>query len=92
MMAGHVEADEKFIGGKARNMHKDVKARKITGTGGKGKTMVMGILERGKGGKQRKVRTSVVSSRKSKHLRLRFASTLRLAQRFIPMPLNLTAA
>ncbi len=29
---GEVEADETFIGGKARNMHKAVKARRITGT------------------------------------------------------------
>lgn len=41
-----VEADETFIGGKARNMHKDVKERKITGTGGKDKTVVAGLLER----------------------------------------------
>ena len=64
MMTGHVEADETFIGGKARNMHKDVRARKITGTGGKDKTAVMGILERGKDGKQSKVRTTVVPNRK----------------------------
>jgi hypothetical protein len=29
-----VEADETFIGGLARNMHKDVRKRKIQGTGG----------------------------------------------------------
>jgi hypothetical protein len=40
--------DETFIGGKARNMHKGKRAEKITGTRGKDKTMVMGILERGK--------------------------------------------
>jgi transposase-like protein len=68
MLSGEVEADETFIGGKARNMHKDVKAKKITGTGGKDKTMVMGILERGKDGKQSKVRTSVVQNRKKKEL------------------------
>ena len=68
MMSGHVEADETFIGGKARNMHKDVKARKITGTGGKDKIPVMGILERGKNGKQSKVRTTVVPNRKKKAL------------------------
>lgn len=68
MLSGHVEADETFIGGKARNMHRDVRARKITGTGGKDKTMVMGILERGKDGKQSKVRTTVVSNRKKKAL------------------------
>jgi transposase-like protein len=59
MLGGEVEADETFIGGKARNMHADKKARKITGTGGKDKTMVMGILQRGG-----KVRTSVVGNRK----------------------------
>jgi transposase-like protein len=32
-----VEVDETFIGGKARNMHKSVRAKKITGTGGKGR-------------------------------------------------------
>ena len=62
-LSGEVEADETFIGGKARNMHKDVRARKITGTGGKDKTAVMGILERGG-----KVRTSVVPNRKKNAL------------------------
>src|SRR6266849_598848 len=32
-LSGEVEADETFIGGKARNMHKSVKARRITGQG-----------------------------------------------------------
>jgi len=34
---GPVEADETFIGGAARFMHKDKKAKKIHGTGGSGK-------------------------------------------------------
>ncbi len=59
LLKGEVEADETFIGGKARNMHRDVRERKITGTGGKDKTAVMGILERGG-----KVRTKVVPNRK----------------------------
>jgi transposase-like protein len=42
-----VEVDETFIGGKARNMHVDKRERRITGTGGKDKTIVMGMLERG---------------------------------------------
>jgi transposase-like protein len=63
-LVGEIEVDETFIGGKARNMHKDVKARRITGTGGKDKTAVMGILERGSG----KVRTVVVPSRRKKTL------------------------
>jgi len=48
MLGGHVEADETYIGGKARNMHKADRERRIgDGTGFKGKTAVMGILERG---------------------------------------------
>jgi len=67
-LSGHVEADETFIGGKARFMHQDKRAEKITGTGGKGKTAVMGILERGRDGKPGKVRTKVIDSRKKKAL------------------------
>jgi len=67
-LSGEVEADETFIGQKARNMHKDVRARKITGTGGKDKTAVMGILERGKDGKHSTVRTTVIPNRKKKAL------------------------
>ena len=63
MLSGECEADETFIGGKARNMHASKRERRITGTGGKDKTPVMGILERGG-----KVRTSVVPSRKKKAL------------------------
>src|SRR5579872_3798264 len=62
-LSGHVEADETFIGGKARNMHVAQRQRRITGTGTKDKTPVMGILERGKDGKSR-VRTSVIENRK----------------------------
>lgn len=64
-LTGHVEADETFIGGQARNMHKATRERKITGTGGKDKTAVMGILERGKDGTS-KVRTAVIPNRKKK--------------------------
>jgi transposase-like protein len=42
--SGHVEADETFIGGKARNMHVAERKRRITGTGGKDKTPVLGIV------------------------------------------------
>jgi transposase-like protein len=44
-VAGEFEVDESFIGGSARFMHKDKKA-KITGTGGAGKAVVMGLLDR----------------------------------------------
>jgi transposase-like protein len=66
--SGHVEADETFIGGKARNMHASERARRITGTGGKDKTAVMGILERGKDGEPSKVRTAVIPNRKKSSL------------------------
>jgi transposase-like protein len=62
-LGGEVEADETFIGGKARNMHKSKRERRITGTGGKDKTAVMGLLERGGN-----VRTQVISSRKRNEL------------------------
>ncbi len=45
-LEGEIEADESFIGGLARNMHKWKRAQKITGTGGAGKAVVMGILDR----------------------------------------------
>jgi hypothetical protein len=52
-IVGDFEVDESFIGGSARFMHKDKKA-KITGTGGTGggKAVVMGLLDR----KSKKVR------------------------------------
>jgi transposase-like protein len=56
---GAVEVDETFIGGKARNMHKDVRKRKITGTGGKDKTVVVGVKQRGG-----EARATVVPNRK----------------------------
>lgn len=45
-LSGQVEADETYIGGLARNMHRSVRERRIKGTGGKDKVAVMGILER----------------------------------------------
>jgi transposase-like protein len=62
-LSGQVEADETYIGGKARNMHVEDRKRRITGTGGKDKTAVMGILERGG-----KVHTKVVGHTKKKTL------------------------
>jgi transposase-like protein len=46
-LCGGVEADETFIGGKARNMHKTKREKMIQGRGGVGKTIVMGAVERG---------------------------------------------
>jgi transposase-like protein len=58
-LAGEVEVDETFIGGKARNTHLSKRRERIHGTGGKDKTAVMGFLQR-KG----EVRTTVVENRK----------------------------
>ncbi len=49
-LEGEIEVDETYIGGKARNMHKDVRKRKITGrgsgVGGGDKTIIMGMRQR----------------------------------------------
>ena len=58
-LTGEIEVDETFIGGKARNMHVAQRRRRITGTGTKDKTAVIGIVERGG-----KIRTAVVPNRK----------------------------
>lgn len=46
-LAGEVEMDETFIGGKARNMHADKREEKIHGRGPEGKAIVAAVLERG---------------------------------------------
>ncbi len=62
-LKGKVEADETFIGGKARNMHyRKRKGRNMVG--GAGKTIVLGMLERGG-----KVVTKVIVRRDRKTLR-----------------------
>jgi transposase-like protein len=51
-----VEVDETFVGGKLRNMHKDKKAIYNQARGSYGKTIVMGLLDRGR----KEVRAKVV--------------------------------
>jgi transposase-like protein len=62
---GQVEADETFIGGKARNMHKSKREEKISGRGASGKVAVLGLLER-----HGKVRTKVVPNTKWRTLQV----------------------
>jgi transposase-like protein len=57
-MKGRVEADETFIGAKARNIHKG--KRKAIGTGVLGKTAVFGLLERNSPDQSSRVRCKVV--------------------------------
>jgi transposase-like protein len=47
LLSGIVECDETFIGGKAKNMHKADRERRIQGRGSVGKAMVLGAKERG---------------------------------------------
>ena len=56
-LSGEVEMDETFVGGKAKNMHKKNRVRKIS-QANKGKTLVVGMLER-KG----RVKAAVVEAR-----------------------------
>jgi transposase-like protein len=60
---GEVEVDETFIGGLARNMHKVDRARRIHGTGGLDKTMVVGTLQRTNNGVPSRVIASVLPDR-----------------------------
>ncbi len=62
-LSGEVEADETFIGGKARNMHASKRKAKIQGRGAVGKTIVMGMLER-----DGEVRAGVVAERDAETL------------------------
>jgi transposase-like protein len=62
-LSGQVEVDETYIGGLARNMHRDKRDKKINGTGGSGKVAVMGLLER-----NGKVRAKVIGNNKRETL------------------------
>jgi hypothetical protein len=56
-----VEADETFVGGKAKNMHANRRAREIAGRGPVGKAIVMGLLEH-----HGEARVKVVGTRRKK--------------------------
>ncbi len=66
--SGQIEADETFIGGKARNMHASKRAVKISGTGPRDKAAVLGILERGSKATGSRVRTKIVDNTRKKAL------------------------
>lgn len=61
-LSGEVEADETYIGQKARNMHASKKKEKIKGSGTSGKTIVLGALERGARKGESKVRAKVIKN------------------------------
>src|ERR1700678_1801277 len=62
-LSGEIEADESFIGGKARFMHADKKAEKIHGRGPEGKAIVAAVLARGG-----EIRAKVVPTRRKQEL------------------------
>jgi transposase-like protein len=64
---GTVEVDETYIGGKARNMHADKRARMKGKRGMLGKVAVMGLLER-HGEKGSQVRAQMVEGVRAGHL------------------------
>jgi transposase-like protein len=66
-----VEVDETFIGGKARNMHKGKRIRTKVREGNWGKTIVMGMLERGG-----HVKARVIANRKKPALHAAIAETI----------------
>jgi len=57
-----IEADETFVGGLAKNMHKSRRAREIKGTGSSTKTAVMGLLARHTEDAPSEVRAVVLSN------------------------------
>lgn len=71
-MTGTVEADETFIGGKARNMHASKRGQRIHGRGPDGKAIVFGLLER----ETKRVRTCVVDHRRKGNLQAEIRSNV----------------
>jgi transposase-like protein len=59
-----VEADETFVGGKVKNMHRSKRKASASYQGGGNKAIVMGMLERGG-----KVRAGVIADRKVHNMR-----------------------
>jgi transposase-like protein len=78
-MEGECEADESFIGGLAKNMHE--KRKKHIGTGGTGKTAVLGILRRKNDKSKSKVRAKVIPNTKAETLQPEIRSTVEAGSR-----------
>jgi transposase-like protein len=75
MLEGHVEVDETYIGGKARNMNEQKRKEVLAGKGRKnawaGKVAVMGLLQRHSEKGKSKVRTFTVTGVKQYQMRER---------------------
>jgi len=75
MLEGHVEVDETYIGGKARNMNEQKRKQVLAGKGRKnawaGKVAVMGLLQRHSEKGRSKVRTFTVTGLRQHAMRER---------------------
>jgi transposase-like protein len=71
LLAGEIEVDETYIGGKARNMHAAKRDAKITAHGVKGKAAVFGMVERGG-----KVRATHVEKTRKEDLQARIRESV----------------
>jgi transposase-like protein len=74
---GAVEADETFVGGDSRNMHKERRIRYNQKGGHHGKTIVMGILDRN----ARQVRAKVVPNVKRETLQQEILNNVKFGSR-----------
>ncbi|MEX0756089.1 MAG: IS1595 family transposase [Actinomycetota bacterium] len=75
MFTGTIVADETFIGGKAKNMHRRERDRRITGTGGVDKAAVLSLVNTGTG----EVRSKVVPDVTGHTLRKAIADQVSMA-------------
>ncbi len=90
-LGGEVEVDETFIGGKARNMHKNDRRRKnLKGGGAAGKAIVLGTLERETEGKPKRVRTTVIPDRTKTVMQENVRPHVEVGSQFTPMTLAIT--
>ena len=84
-LGGEVEADETYIGGKARFMHKERRHRVTKhGSKTKGKVAVMGLLERHGDGASR-VRLAIIPNSRRHHIRGHIDANVELGLRSTPM-------
>ncbi len=63
-MSGEVEADETYVGGLGKHMHRIRKRKNAIGTGGVGKAIVMGLLERSSEDNKSRVKVKHVANAK----------------------------
>jgi len=84
--AGEIEADKTYLGGKAKFQHED--KRRYIGTGPSGKTIVMGLLERGEASQ---VRAKVIPSTRKRTLHGEIRRSVAQRLRSTPMPTRVTS-